>query len=122
MHARLLVIALTFAALSGCQYRMLPTGGGGSKSRPADESKPGGRAIVPEDVAIPPGYHVEAIASGLDFPVAVAFDDQSRLWVLEAGYAYGEVFTEARLVRRSDQRRCACISWVLLLRARSTLC
>jgi glucose/arabinose dehydrogenase len=50
-------------------------------------------------VAVPAGYRVEAVAQGLTYPTAIAFDDRGRPYVLEAGYSYGEVWTAPRLLR-----------------------
>ncbi|HLL55927.1 MAG TPA: PQQ-dependent sugar dehydrogenase [Myxococcaceae bacterium] len=77
---------------TGC-YVLLPSRGGGQL--PPSQ----GRRINPEDVALPPGYRVEVVAVGLTFPTGVAFDDQGRPYVVEAGYAYGEAFTTPRLLR-----------------------
>lgn len=82
-------------ALSGC-YAIRPSSGGGEIDKPPS---PGGRAVRPADVAVPEGYRVEAVATGLTFPTAVAFDDGGDVYVAESGYAYGEVFTSPRLLR-----------------------
>lgn len=83
---------LAGALLTGC-FSLRPSSGGGQISPPAE------RTVRAADVAVPGGYRIEAVASGLDFPTAVAFDEQGRVYVLEAGYAYGEVFTVPRLLR-----------------------
>jgi len=57
------------------------------------------RKIEPRDIAVAPGYKVEAVTSGLTFPTAVAFDDAGNLYVIEAGYSYGEVWGEPKLLR-----------------------
>jgi glucose/arabinose dehydrogenase len=57
------------------------------------------RLVVVADVVAPPGYRIEAAAAGLSFPSGVAFDEQNRPYVTEAGYSYGEVFLRPRLVR-----------------------
>jgi glucose/arabinose dehydrogenase len=57
------------------------------------------RKIIANDVALAPGYKIEAIASGLNFPTGVSFDDKGELYVIEAGYSYGEVWTEPKLLR-----------------------
>ena len=51
------------------------------------------------NIALPEGYRVEAVAVGLTFPTGVAFDDEGRPYVIEAGYSYGEVFSTPRLLR-----------------------
>ena len=78
--------------LAGC-FPALPSQGGGQ----TDFHPP--RQIEPADVALLDGYKIEAVATGLTFPSGVAFDDQGRVYVTEAGYAYGEVFTTPRLLR-----------------------
>lgn len=57
------------------------------------------RDVDPADVAVPPGYQVEVVATGLTFPTGITFDDDGRPVVVESGYAYGEVFLEPRLLR-----------------------
>lgn len=108
--AFILLLASSFT-LSSC-WRNLPSRGGGTQTAKAeraieDEGKEpprdGERKLDPSDVALPDGYAIEVVASGLDFPTAVVFDGEGRLHVLEAGYSYGEVFRTARLVRLSPQ-------------------
>jgi glucose/arabinose dehydrogenase len=82
-------IALT---LAGC-YMVRPSSGGGQVSPPAV------RVVQPADVALPAGYRIEAVATGLTFPTGVAFDASGRPYVVESGYSYGEVFTTPRLLR-----------------------
>jgi glucose/arabinose dehydrogenase len=57
------------------------------------------RKIEPRDIAVMPGYTIEAVTSGLTFPTAVSFDDENNLYVIEAGYSYGEVWGEPRLLK-----------------------
>lgn len=57
------------------------------------------RTVNANDVALPPGYKIEAVATGLIFPIPMAFDDGGNLYVIEAGYSYGEVWSEPRLLR-----------------------
>ena len=57
------------------------------------------RAINPADIGVPPGYGIEAVATGLTYPSAVVMDDRDRVYVVEAGYSYGEDFTVPRLLR-----------------------
>ena len=59
----------------------------------------GARGADPADVALPPGYRIELVASGFTYPTGVAFDDQNRPHVVEAGYAYGERYAPGKLVR-----------------------
>jgi glucose/arabinose dehydrogenase len=78
--------------LAGC-WSLLPSSGGGQTSSP-DRRSPN-----PADVALPDGYRAEVVATGLTFPTAVTFDGDGGVYVLEAGYSYGEVWTTPRLLR-----------------------
>lgn len=89
---RLLPLLLLFC-LCGC-YRILPSQGGGQ-----GDIRTEARQVNPNDIALPAGYTAEAVATGLTFPTGVAFDEQGQLHVIEAGYSYGEVFLEPRLLR-----------------------
>lgn len=84
---------LLLIALCGC-YRILPSKGGGQGA-----IRTGSRPINPDDIALPAGYRAEVVATGLTFPTSVAFDAQGQLHVIEAGYSYGEVFLEPKLLR-----------------------
>lgn len=57
------------------------------------------RRVDPADVSLPAGYTIEPVATGLTFPSSVAFDDHGAVYVAEAGYCYGAVRTEARILR-----------------------
>src|SRR6185503_8578202 len=57
------------------------------------------RVVRAQDVAVPRGYRIEPVATGLTFPSGVTFDDQGRVYVVEAGYSYGEAWTTPRLLR-----------------------
>lgn len=63
---------LASTLLTGC-YNLLPSDGGGQANPPAV------RTVRPADIAVPAGYRVEAVATGLDFPTAVAFDGAGRV-------------------------------------------
>jgi glucose/arabinose dehydrogenase len=79
-------------ALPGCYGLTPPQGGANTTFRPP-------RQVNAADVLLPPGFRIEAVATGLTFPTGIAFDDQGRPHVTEAGYSYGEVFTTPRLLR-----------------------
>jgi glucose/arabinose dehydrogenase len=79
--------------LTGCLYAALPSSGGGQTTFEPP------REVRPADIALPPGYRIEPVATGLTFPTGVAFDEAGRVHVVEAGYSYGEVVTTPRLVR-----------------------
>jgi glucose/arabinose dehydrogenase len=72
---------------------MRPSSGAGQTGQPTPSRR------APDAIATPPGYVVEVVASGLTFPVGAAFDDRGQLFVVEAGYSYGEDFTEPRLLQ-----------------------
>lgn len=61
--------------------------------------EPVDRKVTPGDIELPSGYKIELISSGLNFPTALAFDEKGALYVVEAGYSYGEIFTVPKLVR-----------------------
>jgi glucose/arabinose dehydrogenase len=88
----LLLLGATSTMLSGC-YAMHGSSGGGQARFEAP------REIRVADVALSPGYRIEAVATGLTFPTGVAFDGQGNAFVVEAGYSYGEVFTTPRLLQ-----------------------
>jgi glucose/arabinose dehydrogenase len=83
---------LLLLAMPGC-YRIKGSKGGGQINTVS------ARAVNAGDIALHPGYKIESVASGLNFPTAVAFDNSSQLYVIEAGYSYGEVWNEPRLLR-----------------------
>lgn len=79
LGSRLLGFAfLTLPCLAGC-YGMHPFSGG------AQVESSGGRSLNTADIALPPGYKIEAVASGPTFPTGVTFDDAGRPCVVEAG-------------------------------------
>jgi glucose/arabinose dehydrogenase len=73
---------------------MLSSEGGGQGAVRTDS-----RPVNPADVALPTGYTIAPVATGLTYPTDVAFDEQGRLFVIESGYSYGEDFLEPRLLR-----------------------
>ena len=87
-----LAAAAVAVSVGGC-YSILPSSGGGQSSAPSL------RQVDAADVAVPAGYRVEVVATGLTYPTGVAFDDNRVPHVVEAGYSYGESFTTPRLVR-----------------------
>ncbi|MDB5104687.1 MAG: glucose dehydrogenase [Fibrobacteres bacterium] len=90
--ALLVSLFLCGCFLSGC-YMVRPSKGGGNASAgPA-------RGIDPGDIALPAGYRIEAVATGLTFPTAVVFDDNGALYAVEGGYAYGEEWGQPRLLK-----------------------
>jgi glucose/arabinose dehydrogenase len=87
-----LAVLLASVALTSC-YDVRPSRGGGQTSFLPP------RIVTPGDVAVPAGYNIDIVASGLTFPTGIAFDDAGVPHIVESGYAYGEVFTTPRLVR-----------------------
>src|SRR5829696_839988 len=92
MATRALAAIVALLSLVGC-YRWRSSSGGG------EARFSGERRLVPGDVALPPGYSIELVATDLTFPTGVAFDAEGVPHVVEAGYSYGEIFTTPRLVR-----------------------
>jgi glucose/arabinose dehydrogenase len=90
---RLALASLLGPLLLAACFPVLPSAGGGQTSFEPP------RRTDPADVALAQGYRAEVVAEGLNLPTDVAFDDQGRLYVLEAGYSYGELFSEPRLLR-----------------------
>jgi glucose/arabinose dehydrogenase len=92
------VMLLLMLVPIGC-VELTPSDGGG------DIKAPTTRRVDPSDVLLPDGYRIEAVATHLNFPTGVAFDEQGRAYITEAGYSYGEVWTTPRLLRiESDGR------------------
>jgi glucose/arabinose dehydrogenase len=60
------------------------------------------RTMNPNDIAIPYGYKIEMVASGLTFPTAMAFDENGGAYVIEAGSSSGDVAWEPKLLRIED--------------------
>lgn len=78
--------------LSSC-YGMRKSQGGGQ----IGDIPP--RTTNPADIALPQGFKIEAVAQGLTFPAAANMDADGNLYVIEAGYSYGEVFQTPKLIR-----------------------
>ena len=93
---RTFVIGLAFIMglthVSGCFSLRSPDGGSQATFVPP-------RHVNAADIAVPAGYRIEAIATGLTFPTGVAFDEKGRVYVTESGYSYGEVWDTPRLIR-----------------------
>lgn len=87
-----ILLLLSVALLASC-YGMRRSRGGGQTAVPAT------RSINAADIALPAGYKIEAVATGLSFPSGIAFDDKGWAYLIESGYSYGEVWLEPRLLR-----------------------
>jgi hypothetical protein len=88
----IVTIAVVILPLNGC-YRMHASKGGGQIGNVPE------RNVNPSDVAVPAGFTIQPIATKLNMPTAVTFDDEGNLYVIEAGYCYGEVWAEPRLLK-----------------------
>jgi glucose/arabinose dehydrogenase len=84
--------------LSGC-YALRSSNGAGQTSFN------GVRKVEPASVAVMPSFRLEAVAGGFTFPTGVAFDDEGTPYVVESGYAYGEVWAKPRLLRAEGNGR-----------------
>ncbi|MBZ0158094.1 MAG: PQQ-dependent sugar dehydrogenase [Alphaproteobacteria bacterium] len=89
---RLFITVMVIIGLSGCYGMRSSSGGGQTSFQPP-------RTVNSNDIALPEGYQIEPVATGLTFPTGVTFDDAGRIYVVEAGYSYGEVWTIPRLLR-----------------------
>jgi len=93
-HFSKLFLALFFLlTLFHSCYLMQSSKGGGQKVTVTN------RVIKPTDIALPTGYKIEPVVSGLTFPTGIAFDDSGKLYVIEAGYSYGEVLLQPKLLK-----------------------
>ena len=90
-------------SLSACYSLRASAGGGQTAFHPP-------RPIQAADVAVPAGYRIEPVATGLTFPTGVAFDDLGRVYVVESGYSYGEAWTTPRLLRLTPDGQPAVIA------------
>lgn len=57
------------------------------------------RRVEPSAIELPAGYQIEPVIIGLNFPTAVAFDEQGTPYVLEAGGTVGGVEHRPRLLQ-----------------------
>jgi glucose/arabinose dehydrogenase len=90
-----LTLLCLLAGLYSC-YGTRTSKGGGQISSPTT------RTTNTADIALPEGYMAEVVATGLNFPTAITFDEQGDPYVIEAGYSYGEIFTEPKLLKISN--------------------
>ena len=61
--------------------------------------EPVSRKVEPGDVALPQGYKIEPVSTGLTFPTGITFDESGNIYVTESGYSYGEIFLPPKLIR-----------------------
>lgn len=95
--SRFAACLLGLSALSGC-YSVRSSQGGGEVEVPGEKGSSVARAVKAEDVALPKGYQISAVATGLNMPSGVAFDPSGKIFVVESGYAYGETFDVPRVL------------------------
>jgi glucose/arabinose dehydrogenase len=86
-----------FALVGSACYGLQKSEGGGQVMTPAS------REVSTGGVALPAGFTIQPIATRLTFPTSITFDDRGDAYVTESGYAYGEVFTVARLLRLRER-------------------
>lgn len=84
---------LLILILLGSCFRIKSSDGGGQ----VKDIKP--RNPDPKDIALPEGYKIEVVTTGLTFPTGVTFDETGTAYVIEAGYSYGEVWFTPKLLR-----------------------
>lgn len=84
-------------ALEGC-YVLRPSRGG-AQIDPYEAVRPEYDANA---VALPKGYRMTLVASGLTFPTGVCFDRDNVPCVVESGFSYGEARHTPRLLRIGD--------------------
>ncbi len=78
--------------LGGC-FALRRSSGGGQTVFDAP------REIRVSDIALPEGYRIEPVTTGLAFPTGVTFDEKGSVFVIESGYSYGEVWSVPRLLQ-----------------------
>ncbi len=89
-------LVLTLSFLSFLLYRctlLQPSKGSGPVNTVTK------RLVRPADIALPAGYRIEPLVSGLNYPTGIAIDDSGKIYVIESGYSYGEVLLEPKLLR-----------------------
>ncbi|MFP4347214.1 MAG: PQQ-dependent sugar dehydrogenase [Desulfococcaceae bacterium] len=90
--SRVFLVILICTHFFGCYALQRSSGGGQTDFNPP-------REVDPADIALPDGFQAEVVATGLTFPTGVGFDDEGGVYVVEAGYSYGEVWTTPQLLR-----------------------
>jgi hypothetical protein len=87
--------------LGGCLFKVSPSKGGGQISEAKAEAP---RRPHAGDVEVLPGYRIEVVTRDLTFPTGIAFGDGGRVYLVEAGYSYGEMVTRPRIVEIDPRR------------------
>jgi glucose/arabinose dehydrogenase len=91
MRFRPTLVSCALLLSSGCFHLT-------ASDKTREEFKPP-RRLDATAIAVPAGYRIEPVATGLTYPTSVSFDQQGTPYVTESGYSYGEDFTEPRLLR-----------------------
>lgn len=91
-----ILITCVILLLSAC-YKIRGHYGGPQKFDPEE------RKIAVEDIALPDGYTIEPLVTGLTYPTGITFDEEGKVYVTESGYCYGEVWTTPRLLKIGDE-------------------
>ncbi|WP_339868987.1 glucose dehydrogenase [uncultured Algoriphagus sp.] len=97
-----LMLLIALPTLYGC-YGIRPSRGGA-------EAKTSERKINPMDISLPTGYSIEAVASDLTFPTGIAFDGNGLMYVVGSGYAYGETWTQPRLLKIESSAKASVVA------------
>lgn len=93
-----IVTAMIGISVTCSCFSMRGSQGGGEVQVAGGKGSALARTIKTEDIALPPGYRIEAAALGLNMPTGVAFGPAGELYVVEGGYAYGETFDTPRVL------------------------
>jgi glucose/arabinose dehydrogenase len=88
-----IIAVLCFCILATGCYRMRTSRGGGQIKNIVE------RNINTSDVLLSPGYKIERVTDHVNFPTAVTFDALGKVYLIEAGYSYGEVWREPKLIQ-----------------------
>jgi glucose/arabinose dehydrogenase len=86
------ILIFSSYVLAGCYQMRGSNGGGEIKTLPQ-------RKVDTTAIALPKGYKITPVTSGLTFPTAVTFDNAGNLYVIESGYSYGEIIEEPKLLK-----------------------
>jgi hypothetical protein len=81
--------------LVGACFKAAPSKGGGQIS---DDQAGAPRSPSAADIDVPAGYRIELVTRDLTFPTGIAFGDNGAIYVVESGYANGEVVTTPRIL------------------------
>ena len=100
---RTFLLVAFLVLVAGCYGLRTSRGGGQTAFSPP-------RAVDPGAVALPAGYAIDTVATGLTFPTGVAVDDEGTVFVVESGYAYGARPGVARLLRLGPGTRRAVVA------------